>query len=1027
MRAKGRMRCRRAIAALVACLPMSAAPARGAASSTILVSRPSGLGPLPAPGNGFAFAVGAFVSGDGTKIVFASGADDLGVVDDLRHVWVRDTVAGTTSLVDRAPGDRPGNGTQVFGAAISRDGSRVCFVSDASNLVSGVSGIHAFVVDLSSGETFVADRAPGATGEPGNSSAGRCALDANGSRVVFESAANNLVSGDTNNATDVFVRDLDAATTVRVSTTAAGTQAPKGGSDGVINDDGTRIAFVSMDPLVAGDTNMQLDVFVRDTLANTLVRASVGSGPTQAIGSSREPSIDGSGGHVAFSSTANNLDLGGDGNQKVDVFWRDLTGSDTTILMSRATGSGGTLGDGDSFRPAISGDGLGVAFETLATNLGGNPLPDRLQVYHRRLGTNETVLLSRASGAAGAPGNGFSFNVAIGTSPTITAWSSSSLNLDPDASGDFQQVYARQLSGPQTTAVVSRPSGDAPRASLIDTSFIGNMHAMSDDGRLVVFTSSADGLDPEGAAPFPHVYVRDTLTQDLRLVDRAAGPAGVVADGGPIGTAAISSDGTHVLFMSSATNLVPGVTAPQVYVRDLVTGAIDVASRADGMAGALVDDTGVDRADVSTGGTHVVFTTAGALSAVDTNATLDIYVRNRAGGTTTLVSVAADGTAADSFSFSPTISDDGTRVAFTSQATNLLEGVTTSGFHVFVRDLVAGTTALADRQANGEPGTSSAGSPVLSGTGDRVAFSADAALTVEPVPEFPAIYVRDLVAGVTLLASRDDGPSGAALSAASGVSGLSRDGLRVTFAEPAFVTPPEIQRILVRDLAAGTTVLVSAADGGMDPGNASSFGSSPNGDGSCIAFDSRADNLTTPSYGTRDFSQVYVRAVTDACLATNTPPTTTTTLPPGAGGTPIPATLVMVRPGRVAKMVANGMAPLAAGIDPRASGGTLSIRGATGAATYALPASGWKPVGRRRPKGFKFSGSPCTVSFVKRRITAVCKGDTGTLALPEAGPVGVTLDLGAGAAFCAECGGTPAGKASRVFKRKRCPAPPACG
>jgi Tol biopolymer transport system component len=1020
---------RRAIALLVACLSTSAAPAWAAANSTILVSRPTGLGPLPAPGNGFAFANGTFVSGDGSKIVFASGADDLGVADDLMHVWVRDTAAFTTSLVDRAPGDRPGNARQVYWMAISRNGSRVCFISEASNLVSGVSGMHVFVANLSIGETFVADRATGIAGELGNSSPGRCALNATGSRVVFDSAADNLVSGDANGATDVFVRDLEAATTVRVSTTAAGAEAPNGGAYAAINDDGTRIAFASISPLVAGDTNMQQDVFVRDTQADTLVRASVGMGGVEANGPSGDPVIDGSGGHVAFSSHANNLDPGGDGNQKADVFWRDLTGSDTTLLVSRATGAGGALGDADASRPAISGDGLGVAFETFATNLGENPLPGRSQVYLRRVGTNEAVLLSRASGAAGAPANGFSSSVALGTSPTITAWNSISFDLDPEVAGDFPQVYARQLSGPQTTGVISRPSGDGPRASRVNSSSIfsivvGTPHVLSDDGRLVVFISGADGLDPEAAGPATHVYVRDTLTQELRLVTRAAGPAGVVIDGTALGTAAISSDGTHVVFTAFATNLVPGVTTSQVYVRDLVTGAVDVASRADGVAGAPLDFVGFVGADVSAGGMHVVFATNGALSSVDTNGMDDVYVRDRAAGTTTLVSVAGDGTAADGASSSPTISDDGKRVAFVSQATNLLDGETTSGRHIFVRDLVAGTTVLADRKANGEIGANDAGQPVLSAAGDRVAFYG-AALTEESMSAVQQIYVRDLVAGVTLLASRDDGPSGAVLSAAFGVSGLSRDGLHVTFTEPAFAIPPTIQRIRVRDLAAGTTVLVSAADGGTEPADASSFASSPNRDGSCVVFDSFAGNLTTPSYGTRDFTQVYLRAVTDACLAPDAP-TTTTTLPPAAGGTPIAATLVLVRPGRVAKIVANGVTPLPAGVDPRTSEGTLSIRGATGAATYALPASGWKPVGRRRLKGFKFSGSPCKVSFVKRRITAVCKDDTGTLALPEAGPVVVALDLGSGAAFCAECGGTPAGKASRVFKRKRCPAPPVC-
>jgi hypothetical protein len=191
------------------------------------------------------------------------------------HVWVRDIVAGTTSLVDRAPGDRPGNGLQVFGASISRDGSRVCFVGDASNLVSGVSGMHVFVVDPSSGETFVADRASGANGEPGNSSPGRCALDATGSRVVFESGANNLVSDDTNGATDVFVRNLDAADGPR-HMTAAGEQAPNGGVHAAINDDGTH-RVRQHQSAGSGDTNMQSTCSSAHT-GDTLVRASVGMG-----------------------------------------------------------------------------------------------------------------------------------------------------------------------------------------------------------------------------------------------------------------------------------------------------------------------------------------------------------------------------------------------------------------------------------------------------------------------------------------------------------------------------------------------------------------------------------------------------------------------------------------------------------------------------------------------------------------------------------------------------------------------------
>ena len=66
------------------------------------------------------------------------------------------------------------------------------------------------------------------------------------------------------------------------------------------------------------------------------------------------------------------------------------------------------------------------------------------------------------------------------------------------------------------------------------------------------------------------------------------------------------------------------------------------------------------------------------------------------------------------------------------------------------------------------------------------------------------------------------------------------------------------------------------------------------------------------------------------------------------------------------------------------------------------------------------------MALLKKKIKAVCRGETGALSLPEPGPVDVELTLNSERAYCAVCGGTAAGKATRVFKRKRCPAPPVC-
>ncbi len=984
-------------------------------NATLLLSRPTGLGALPQPGAGVVSPGPNAISGDGRLIVFASGADDLGVRDTLLHVWVRDTLTDTTRLVDRVPGGtEPGN--DVAGPpAISRDGTTVCFVDSATNLVAGVTGAHVFVVTLSSGAIALADR--GAGGAVGNESPLRCALDGAGTRVVFDSRANNLVPGDTNAAIDVFVRDLGASSTTRVSLNSMGLQTPSGGRGGAISADGLSIAFDTPDSLISGDTNNRRDVYVRNTQAGTLVRASVGTGGVQAIGGdSFDAAIDDGGGHVAFVSGAPNLDLGADANNSRDVFWRDLTGSDTTIAMSRATGAAGALGDEDSERPAISGDGLGVAFESAATNLGAGAPPGRL-VYLRRLGTNETSLLSQASGAAGAPADGRAETVSLGTAATVAAWHSLASNLTPDASGKFREVFKRDLSGPPTTTLVSRPSGTGPRSTAVNDSFVGP-RAASADGRLVAFSSLA-GIDPAAAGPHSHVFVRDIVTDTTTLVSRGPGSSGAVANEDSFAPS-ISAGGTHVAFFSSATNLVAGVTSPQIYVRDLVTGDVEVASRGDGAGGLPVVDAS-DAPDIGADGRRVAFVTRDPLVTADANVQSDVYVRDLVAGTTLLASVGAGGSAGDADSHSPSLSDDGTRVAFYSRATDLLADPV-PGFrdHVYVRDLGAGTTVLADRHAvDGTPGPGNASFPEISGAGNRVVFFADQALTADAIPPDRALYVRDLANDTTLLAGRADGPAGAPVTLRGDYS-ISQDGARVSFGAVTDA-PGEIQ-VFVRDLAADTTTLASAADGtAATVANAISAGSALSATGGCVAFSSNADNLVTSGYDTRDFSQVYLRVVSGECP---TPPTTTSTTLPPSSRRPIAARSVVLRAGRLAKLVARRLSPIS--VDPTLGGGTLEVNGTTGSATYALPPSGWKATGRRAAKGFRFEGGGCRAALLKRRIKAVCRGDTGGLRLPEPGPLGVVLTINGGEAYCAECGGREVGRAARVFKRKRCAAPAAC-
>jgi Tol biopolymer transport system component len=322
--------------------------------------------------------------------------------------------------------------------AISADGRRVAFLSYASNLAVGDTNATSdvFVRNLETGVTLRVSVGP--DGRQANLGSYAVALSADGRRVAFESSASNLVVGDTNVTSDVFVRNLETRVTRRVSVGSSARQGNGGSDSPAISADGQFVAFrSSASNLAAGDTNRKDDVFVRNRKTGVTLRVSVGPGGQQANGTSRFPAISADGRRVAFASVASNL-VAGDTNRKDDVLVRNR---ETGVTQRVSVGSSGQEADGFSYFPAISPGGRRVAFASIASNLFAgdtNAVPD---VFVRNLETGVTRLVSVGQG--GQLANGASLFPAICAEWRRVAFESSASNLVAGDTNATSDVFVR--------------------------------------------------------------------------------------------------------------------------------------------------------------------------------------------------------------------------------------------------------------------------------------------------------------------------------------------------------------------------------------------------------------------------------------------------------------------------------------------------------------------------------------------------------------------------------------------------------
>lgn len=395
-----------------------------------------------------------------------------------------------------------------------------------------------------------------AEGTGGNSNSSAPVISADGTKVVFQSGASDLVPGDANGQYDVFLKDLTTGAITMVNTAADGTVAQGSFFRFALSADGTTVAFASdADSLVPNDTNGTFDVFVKDMVTGQVTLVSQTAGGVSANGFSTSPALSADGTIVAFESRADDL-VPGDTNGQADIFVKDLSTGAVTLASLTA---GGAQTDGMSVSPLLSADGSKLVFTSAATNLVPGDVNGEMDTFFKDLTTGQITLVSQA---------------ADGTQPN-------------------------RLSGGM---------------------------GLSDDGSKVVFVTAADNLVPNELNDTDDVFVKDLATGTLTLVSQTA--AGVQSNGWS-GDADLSGDGTKVVFVSTATNLVPDDTngLTDVFMKDLTSGEITLVSLSpDGRTGS--GSNWGDAASVSFDGSRVAFSSAAAdLSPDDANGTLlDVFV-----------------------------------------------------------------------------------------------------------------------------------------------------------------------------------------------------------------------------------------------------------------------------------------------------------------------------------------------------------------------------------------------------------------
>jgi Tol biopolymer transport system component len=639
----------------------------------------------------------------------------------------------------------PSGGNGDSGSPIlSPDGRYVLFASAANNLELVSSNVfpiipprlNVFLRDRTAGvTTLVSINLAGVGG--GNGDSIPADLSTNGRYAVFESSASDLVAGDTNDATDVFVRDVLTGTTLLVSVATNGVPGNGASRSPAVTPDGRYVVFVSeANNLVENDTNGIPDIFVRDLQSGTTSLASVGAGlrnPGSPLifSTSDAPSITPDGRYVLFLSTATNL--ASSVPNGCDIYVRDLVAAQTIWISSYAR-TALHSSSAVCFNQIMSADGRFVAYEATNTPLSG-------LLFYYDLQTSQTVIVHT--------------NAAVGR----TAYEDiRSVDMTPD--GRFLAFVANTngiLSAQTCICLWDAQTGifDVPslnQSNQVPTNSICSAPTIDPSGRFVAFLSSATNMVTNSLVGQYHLYLRDRQQAATVLLNADTNGLGSLLS--PAAAPRLSASGRLAAFECPDGSLFQNDRnrSSDIIVHDLDTGGNDLISarHVSLFAATPNGSSAASSAPISSDGRLLAFASdADNLVMNDTNACPDVFVRDLASGTNLLVSADTNGLPSDGSSYEPVLSLDGRYVAFTSSGDNLVANDTNHTFDVFLRDLWTGTTALVSVNIVGLSGNKSSHSPVLAGNARYVFFLSSATDLAAGSFRSENLFCRDMQSGST--------------------------------------------------------------------------------------------------------------------------------------------------------------------------------------------------------------------------------------------------------------------------------------